>query len=193
MEHPPVLRAALETFAEVGYHAATVRAIAGRAGLSVPGMYHHHATKQDLLVEIMLFGLTDLLERSQAAQAEAAGDPVRTFSLLIECLVLYHIHRRDSSFVGASETRSLEPQNLAKVVALRVELQRMVDDAVDRAVAVGRFRSPYPHEAARAAVTACTSIPRWYQPGGAYTPDEIAVRYVHLSLALVEHQPRRRR
>ena len=186
-----MLRAALEAFVEVGYHGATVRGIARRAGLSVPGMYHHHATKQDLLVQIMELGMMDLLWRSRAAQTEGRDDPVRTFGLLIECLVLYHTHRRDSAFIGASEMRSLEPDNLARIVALRVEQQRMVDDAVERGVALGRFRSPYPHEAARAAVTACTSIPRWYHPGGAFTPEEIAARYVHLALALVECHPLR--
>ena len=41
----PVLGAALDVFVEMGYHGASVRDIARRAGLSVPGMYHHYATK----------------------------------------------------------------------------------------------------------------------------------------------------
>ena len=52
IELDPVLRAALEAFVETGYHGATVRDIARRAGLSVPGIYHHYATKQDMLLAI---------------------------------------------------------------------------------------------------------------------------------------------
>ena len=49
----PVLEAALEAFVEVGYHGATVRDIARRCGLSVPGMYHHYLTKQQMLVTLL--------------------------------------------------------------------------------------------------------------------------------------------
>lgn len=38
---PVPLAAALDTFAEHGYH-STVQGIASRANLSVPGLYHHY-------------------------------------------------------------------------------------------------------------------------------------------------------
>ncbi len=40
-----VLLAALECFVERGYHGTTIRQIANRAGVSVPGLYHHYASK----------------------------------------------------------------------------------------------------------------------------------------------------
>ncbi|NUS91329.1 MAG: TetR family transcriptional regulator, partial [Nocardia sp.] len=42
----PVLTAAIALFVEIGYHGTTVRALARRAGTSVPGLYHHYRDKQ---------------------------------------------------------------------------------------------------------------------------------------------------
>ena len=41
-------RAAMEVFAERGYHGASIDEIAGRSGVSAPVVYDHFASKQDL-------------------------------------------------------------------------------------------------------------------------------------------------
>ncbi|MGH3803730.1 MAG: TetR/AcrR family transcriptional regulator, partial [Pseudonocardiaceae bacterium] len=53
-----VLAAALAAFVEKGYDGASIREIASRSGLSVPGLYHHYPSKQALLV-----GLTNVVMR----------------------------------------------------------------------------------------------------------------------------------
>ncbi len=125
----PPLAAALEAFLEFGYHGATMRDIARRAGLSVPGVYHYYASKQDMLVALLDVTMTDLLARSTAARAQGQ-DPVERFALLVECLALFHTHRRELGFVGASEMRSLEPRQRDRLAGLRRAQQRMVDEEV---------------------------------------------------------------
>lgn len=183
----PVLTAALESFLELGYHGATVRNIARRCGLSVPGLYHYHASKQDMLAAILDITMADLLWRSSAARDEG-GDPVQRFALLIECLALFHTYRRDLAFVGASEMRSLAPANRARIVGMRNEQQRMVDAEVEAAVATGQFMTPHPHEAARAVVTMCTALVQWYRFDGPLTPEQMAARYVEFALDLMRHR-----
>ncbi len=183
----PVLTAALESFLELGYHGATVRDIARRCGLSVPGLYHYHASKQDMLAAILDVTMSDLLWRSRAARDEG-GDPVQRFALLIECLALYHTYRRDLAFVGASEMRSLEPANRARITDMRNEQQHMVDAEVEAAVAAGQFMTPHPHEAARAVVTMCTALVQWYRFNGPLTPEEMAARYVEFALDLMRYR-----
>jgi DNA-binding XRE family transcriptional regulator len=92
------LTAALEAFLEFGYHGATMRDIARRAGLSVPGVYHYYASKQDMLVAILDVTMADLLARTTAARAEGR-DPVERFALLVEC-------RRCTTPTGASSGSS---------------------------------------------------------------------------------------
>jgi AcrR family transcriptional regulator/DNA-binding XRE family transcriptional regulator len=181
LDFDPVLVAALEEFLAIGYHGATVRGIAARSGLSVSGMYHHYTSKQQMLVAILDFTMTDLLARARAAQAEGR-DPVERFCLLVENLVLYHTHRRELGFVGVSEMRSFETANRQKIAELRIVQQRMVDHEVDDAVRLGRFRADHPHEAARAVVTMCTALPTWWRPGGPLRPEQVAEQYVGFAL-----------
>jgi len=180
----PVLSAALAEFLAMGYHGATVRGIARRCGLSVAGIYHYYASKQQMLVSLMEFTMTDLLARARAAQAEGR-DPVQRFSLLVENLVLFHTHRRELGFVGGSEMRSFEPANRQRIAELRTEQQRMVDREVQDAVRRGRFRADHPHSTARAVVTMCTALPSWWRPDGPLSPEQVAAQYVGVALDMM--------
>jgi AcrR family transcriptional regulator len=181
----PILTAALDAFVAVGYHGATVRDIARRSGLSVPGIYHHYPSKQDMLIAILDRTMADLLRRSAAARDDGAPEPVARFARLIECLALYHTYRRAPAFIGASEMRSLNPQARQRIVVERVTQQRMIDVEVEACVRAGHFRVARPHDAARAAVTMCTSIPQWYRPDGELSPERIASEYVDFAMALM--------
>jgi AcrR family transcriptional regulator/DNA-binding XRE family transcriptional regulator len=184
LELTPALSAAFDAFLESGYGGASVRDIARRCDLSVPGLYHHYASKQDMLVELLEIYMDSLLWRTAAARAEGS-DPVERFALLVESLALHHTYRRALAFVGLSEMRSLEPVNRERILALRNRQQRMVDSEAEEAHRLGAFGTPVPHDASRAVVTMCTSIPHWYRPGGQATPEEIARMYVRFALDLM--------
>lgn len=186
LELNPPLTAALAAFLEFGYHGATMRDIAQRAGLSVPGVYHYYASKQEMLVAILDVTMADLLARTTAARAEGR-DPVERFALLIECLALHHTHRRELGFVGASEMRSLVPPQRERVAAIRRGQQRMVDEEVEQACREGLFMVPRPHEASRAVVTMCTALPQWFDGKGPSTAEEVAAQYVEFALDLMRY------
>lgn len=184
LEFDPVLRAALEEILEIGYHGATVRGIAARCALSVSGIYHYYSSKQQMLLTILDLAMTELLMRARAARAEGR-DPVERFSLLIEHLALFHTHRRQLGFVGASEMRSLDADNRRKIAEMRTTQQRMVDQEVEAAVREGRFRDDHPHDAARALVTMCTALANWWRPTGSLSPEQTAKQYVGFALDLM--------
>lgn len=192
LDFDPVLRAALEEFVVIGYHGATVRSIATRAGMSVSGIYHHYSSKQEMLLTVLDLTMSELLARARGARAEGS-DAVQRFSLLIENLALFHTHRRELGFVGAAEMRAFDPPNRDRIAALRSTQQRMVDIEVDAAVHDGSFRADHPHEAARAAVTLCTALPTWWQPHGPLTAEQVASRYVGFALDLMRSEPTRKR
>ncbi|KWX57366.1 TetR family transcriptional regulator [Mycobacterium sp. NAZ190054] len=181
------LMAALEAFLEVGYHGSTVRDIARRAELSVPGIYHHYASKQEMLLKILDITMADLMRRCELVLAEA-DTTVDRFSLMIENLALYHTHRRELGFIGASEMRSLEEPGRSRIVAMRNEIQHMVDTEVERGHEEGLFAVDAPHLAARAVVTMCTGLAQWYSPSGPATAEQIARCYVGYALSLVRYQ-----
>lgn len=48
-----ILNAAYEAFSTYGYHGASLREIAAACGISHPGIRHHFASKEELLVEVL--------------------------------------------------------------------------------------------------------------------------------------------
>jgi AcrR family transcriptional regulator/DNA-binding Xre family transcriptional regulator len=184
MDLDPVLTAALEAFLEVGYAGAAVRDIARRCEMSVPGLYHHYASKQDMLVALLDAYLDSLWWRTTAAR-DGGADPVERFARIVECLALHHTYRRALAFVGLSEMRSLAPPDRERIRGLRNRQQRMVDAEAEAAHREGLFGTPHPRDAARAVVTMCTSIPHWYKAGGPESPEEIARRYMRFALDLM--------
>lgn len=182
-ELPPVLAAALACFVEHGYHGTSIRQVAARAGLSVPGIYHHYSSKHALLEAIAQRAMTDLFRRSEAALAEAGSGVEERFSLLIECLVLFHAHRSEHAFIAASEIRSLRDDARAAHIAARDRQQRLLTEVVDDGVAAGVFGVPFPADAARAVITMCTGVAQWYRSGGALSPEDLATRYVVIARA----------
>ncbi|MDO9377267.1 MAG: helix-turn-helix domain-containing protein [Nocardioidaceae bacterium] len=184
----PALAGALSSFLEFGYHGATMRTIAERSRLSVPGLYHHYASKQEMLVAILDLTMSDLLARTRVARDEGEG-PVERFALVVECLALFHTHRRELGFVGASEMRSLDHDDRERIAAARREQQHLVDTEVEEGVRAGLFATDRPHEAARAVVTMITATAQWFRASGPATAEEVAAQYVEFALDLVRHRP----
>jgi AcrR family transcriptional regulator len=184
LELDPGLQSALDSFLELGYHGTSVRDIARRAGLSVPGLYHHYPRKEDLLVAVMDLTMSDFHARCFAAREEGVDSPSR-FRLLVECFALFHSYRHELAFIGASEMRSLEPVQRRRIADVRNTCQRMVTDEVLSLEKLGFLHAEVPRDAARAVVTMLVGIANWYRADGPLRPEEIARRYVAHSLALV--------
>lgn len=186
---PPILRATLDCFAAQGYHGTSIREIASRARLSVPGVYHHHRSKQALLVAVMEHAMEDLWWRSRAAAAEAGADPRDRLAAQVECLVLYHARRQDQAFVAWSEIRSLTGEHLAAHIGRRDRQQRVFDGILEDGARRATFRTPWPVETSRAVVTLCTGVAQWFRAGGPLPAETVADRYVVLAQAMAQAAP----
>src|SRR3954463_16835496 len=68
-----LLIAAVEAFAERGYHATTTRDIAGRAGMSPAALYIHYKTKEELLHRISRIGHEKALDILRTAARREGG------------------------------------------------------------------------------------------------------------------------
>ncbi|WP_062997289.1 TetR family transcriptional regulator [Nocardia mikamii] len=180
----PVLAAAIDSFVETGYHGATMRSIAHRAGMSVPGVYHHYRDKQELLVRALDLTMDELHWRTRAARGRAIGGRDR-LTRVVEALALFHTHRRELAFIGASEMRSLTPDNRRRITASRNEIQYLLDADIDTALAEANLPATHARVAGRAIATMCTSLPQWFRLDGPATPERIATEYADFALGLL--------
>ncbi|MFI1465291.1 TetR family transcriptional regulator [Nocardia carnea] len=180
----PVLAAAISAFVETGYHGATMRSIARRAGMSVPGVYHHYRDKQQLLVRALDLTMNELHWRVRAARRDANTGRDRV-SHVVEALALFHTHHRELAFIGASEMRSLTRDNRRRITHSRNELQYILDEDIDTALNEANLTTARARVAGRAITTMCTSLPQWFRLEGPATPEQIAIEYADFALALL--------
>src|SRR6185436_9846891 len=79
MAEHAINRAILETAARVicakGYERASIQEIADACELTKAGLYHHIESKENLLAEIMSYGM-DLFEEQVLSQVSSIVDPV---------------------------------------------------------------------------------------------------------------------
>lgn len=175
------LKAALELFSEQGYHGSSVREIANRAGLSVPGLYHYYPSKQALLQALLDAAMDDLLQRSAAAKEAAGPAPIDRFNAVVECLLRFHMYRRELAFVASTEMRSLDADYRSGYIGRRDQQQRTLDAIVKAGTDAGVFTTEYPLDASRAITTMCVAVSTWYRPDGALDPDELVRRYLSVA------------
>lgn len=181
---PLVLDAAIDAFVQIGYHATSMRSLAERSQLSVPGIYHHYRDKQALLVGILDITMSELHWRVGAARQEADSS-LAEIALIVEALALFHTHHRKLAFIGASEMRSLTGANRQRIAAERTRLQHILDDAIVRAGGEGYIDRDDAPTAGRAISTMCTSLPQWFRPGGPQSAEQVSRTYVQFALAML--------
>jgi AcrR family transcriptional regulator len=184
-----IMQSAREIFAERGYHGASIRDIAKRAGLSLSALYYYHAGKQELLHALLEDALNDCFRGCETALSAAADDPAARLAAFVRAVAEYRVRRRIDSLLALREISNLEPERLERFVERRDALPRLLREIIDDGVARGVFLTPYPDEAQRAILAMCNAIAQWYQPSGDLGVAELVERYVHLSLTVVQHRP----
>lgn len=176
----PLLAAALETFHEFGYHGASVRDIAKRAGVTVPTLYYHHENKQGILVALMVAGIEDVTARARSA-VEAGNSPTDQLGNLIEACVLHMTGRTDIAFLD-SELRYLEDAERKAYAAKRKLLENLLCDVLREGSDQGEFTVTDIAGTGRALLGMCQSVVLWFRTDGAQTPREVSIFYRRMAL-----------
>ena len=172
------LRAALECFAANGYHGTSIRMVADAAGLSVPGLYHHHRSKQELLDSVVSNAMDELLSHCRSAADDFDGTAAGRFDNVVTALILFHLSRRHEAFVASTEMRSMISDIREKHIESRDTVQTMISDAIAEGVSSGDCDCRSPSDAARAISSLCVSIATWFQPDGALNEAEVTDLYL---------------
>ncbi|WP_349827306.1 TetR family transcriptional regulator [Brevibacterium litoralis] len=183
---PKVLDAAITCFLKWGYHGTSMRQIAHEGNVSVAGVYHYYASKQQMLVAILDYTMRELIDALTAVRTKVADEPpVERFRALVEALAFFHASSQRIAFIGASEMRSLEEPHRTRIADLRRSVQYMLDEQARAAVATGDFTTPDPRFASRVVSTMCTSLAQWYHPDGEVDAQTAAADLAGYAVALM--------
>jgi AcrR family transcriptional regulator len=178
-----LLSAAVEAFAEKGFHATTTRDIALASGLSSAALYVHHRSKEELLYLISRSGHEQTLSRIRNAVA-SSEDPRRQLWQLVHDFVSHQAREHTTGRVINYEMAALSTEHLAEIKAIRQRIDREIRAVIANGIAAGQFTTPEPRMASVAIQSLGVDVARWYRDGR-WAPEHIAAQYADMALRLV--------
>lgn len=183
-----IVRVATELFACHGYRAVGMRSIAEAVGIRTSSLYHHFASKEDLLYAISLEVTRDFIE-GNIELLSGPGRPEQRLAALIRRHVAYFVEHRLQQIVSRREVRELTPEHFEEVLAHERFYQTTVEEFIARSVAAGVFDVADAKVAALALLDMVNGIGGWFRDSGRLSPDELAELYVAMVLDLLAPRP----
>ena len=179
-----MIEAAVDAFAERGYHATTTRDIATRVGLSPAALYVHFPSKQALLTQISRLGHEAAVELVESSMV-GIDDPMGRLQAVIHAFAAWHAEHHLVARVVQVELSALADDDRRAVIALRQQIERQVQRQLEAGVAAGQMEVSDTRAVARALLSLSVDVSRWYDPKSNETPEGIGLLYADLATRMV--------
>jgi len=174
-----VRSAAVQLFAEYGYHAAPLRDIARIAGIQAASIYYHYANKEALLVEIMETHMRQLNANLERILREYHDPQQRLYEAIANHIRL-HTTYKSEFFIIDTEIRALEGNNRAYILSLRDHYEKLVQELLQDGMKQGVFRPSDVKVASYALIAMCTEVSTWFRPNGRLSVQQVIEIYHQL-------------
>lgn len=173
--------AALDSFADLGYHATTMRMLARTAEVQPATLYHWYPSKEALLLSIMR-GFLEGLTREVVDAVEHHSSTVDRLAAAVRVHVIYHgLHRR-AAFVTDTEVRALTGDGRARILSIRDSYEQLFLQLVRDGIDADALTCRAPKIATRAILLQCTGVAMWFRPSGPLSLADVADVHVELVL-----------
>jgi AcrR family transcriptional regulator len=176
-----ILKSAAKAFRKLGYHGATVEQIAAALHMKKGNLYYYFKNKEEILFachQYSLDQLTRLLEDVQRSD-EPPAEKLRRLIVAFVHTILDELHGT-ALFL---DLEALTPPHLKAVIVRRDRFEHGVRHVLQEGMANGTFAPGDPKLLAFALFGAVNWIPRWFNPHGAATSQEIADRFADYLIA----------
>ncbi len=171
--------AAVQLFAEMGYHAAPLRDIASLAGIQAASIYYHYPSKQALLVEIMDTHMRQLNASLEHILGQSDGISEKLYQAIASHIRLHTTYKAEF-FIIDTEIRSLTPENRPVILALRDYYERLLQRLLQEGMDAGVLRISDVKVTSYAVIAMCTEVASWFRPQGRLTVQQVIDIYSQL-------------
>jgi AcrR family transcriptional regulator len=171
-----VLLTAARLFSERGYHGASLELVAEDLGITRPTVYYYFKSKDDILFECVRLALKTIQDATQVVAKQGGTATQRLRAALVKYAeIMMADFGRCLILVGEDP---LPPQGRAKLRKLMSNVDLTLRELIAEAVAEGSYTTSDVKLATFAVAGSLNSIARWYTPGGAMQPAQIAEFFV---------------
>jgi TetR/AcrR family transcriptional regulator len=180
-----ILKSAAAAFRRRGYHGASVGEIADALHMTKGSLYYYFRNKEEILYFCHDYSLDILLELLKDVEAEGQPPDEK-----LRRLILAFVHMIIDELHGTALTmdlQALSPRALRRIIVKRDRFDRGIRRVLEEGMEAGVFARADPKLLAFAILGAVNWIPRWFDPRGRATSEEIAQAFAEYLLSGLVH------
>ena len=170
-----ILKSAAIAFRRLGYHGATVEQIAATLKMKKGNLYYYYRNKEEILLACHQYSLDRLLALLEEVEHSDAAPDAK-----LRRLIVSFVHTILDELHGTALFLDLEALTSAHrklVVARRDQFDHGMRRVIEDGVRTGVFGRIDAKLLSFAILGAVNWIPRWYQPNGPASSQEIADQF----------------
>jgi len=170
-----ILKSAAIAFRRFGYHGATVQQIAAALHMKKGNLYYYYRNKEEILLACHQYSLDRLLALLEDVEHSDAPPDEK-----LRRLIVSFVHTILDELHGTAlflDLEALTASHRRQVIARRDQFDHGMRRVIEDGVHTGVFGSIDPKLLSFAILGAVNWIPRWYQPNGPSSSQEIADQF----------------
>jgi len=184
-----ILRAAAAVFRRRGYHGASIGQIARALKMAKGNLYYYFRSKEEILYVCHDYSLDVILKELRAVERSPLSPDQRLHRLIVSFVHLFIDVLHGTAWT--LEVEALSAPLLKKIVTKRDRIDRGFRRILVSGMRTGVFTDRDPKLVSFVIFGAINWIPRWYDPAGRATSDEIAQVFADCLVAGVRNAERR--
>jgi AcrR family transcriptional regulator len=176
-----ILKSAAAAFRRRGYHGASMGEIADALQMTKGSLYYYFRNKEEILYFCHDYSLDILLDLLKDVQADGHPPDEK-----LRRLIVAFVHMIIDELHGTALTmdlQALSPRALRRIIAKRDRFDRGIRRVLEEGMEAGVFARADPKLRAFAILGAVNWIPRWFDPRGRATSEEIAQSFAEYLLS----------
>jgi AcrR family transcriptional regulator len=167
-----ILKSAARAFRRLGYHGATVEQIAAALRMKKGNLYYYFRNKEEILFACHQYSLDRLMQLLEEIEHTDIPPDQK-----LRRLVVAFVHTILDELHGTAlflDLEALTPGHLEAVIVRRDRFDRGVRQVLEEGMASGLFGRNDPKLLTFALLGAVNWIPRWFNPQGSASSQQIA-------------------
>ena len=176
-----ILKSAAAAFRKLGYHGATVEQIASALKMKKGNLYHYFGNKEEILFACHQYSLDRLLEMLDEVESSSVSADQKLHRLIVAC-----VHMMLDELHGTAlllDLEALSPAHLKTLIARRDRFDQGLRQVIDEGMRTSAFAAGDTKLLSFAILGAVNWIPRWFNPDGPSSSQDIADRFADYLIA----------
>ena len=174
-----IKKAAINLFYKKSYFATAMSNIALDSNIRKASIYHHYASKEDILFDILTTTMKELSVYIETC-LKGIENIENKMRAAVRGHVKFHCDRQKEVWISDSELRGLTANNYKSFVAQRDDYEKIFQDMIIQGMDMGYFAAGDAKVISYAILTMCTSVASWFDPKGRLTGNQISTIYEEL-------------